>query len=216
MPIVKIDQIERVVQAALENHGATPWVAKHVARATARAEAFGNKICGLYYVESYCQQLRSGRVRGDVEPVVTRPRGAHVRVDAGFGFAQPAFARGLQTAVAATKELGTVSFAVSHAHTCTSLGYFTEQIAAQGLIGSVSQMPRRLLPHRAARRGSSAPIRLRFRCQRSGMSPDCISTFRPRLWPWARSRWRVRPVRPFRLVGRWTRQEHRQPTPRRP
>jgi (2R)-3-sulfolactate dehydrogenase (NADP+) len=135
MPIVKIDQIEQVVQAALEHHGAAPWVAAHVARATARSEAFGNKICGLYYVESYCQQLRSGRVRGDVEPVVTRPRGAHVRVDAGFGFAQPAFSRGLQTAVAATKELGTVSFAVSHAHTCTSLGYFTEQIAAQGLIG---------------------------------------------------------------------------------
>ena len=34
-----------------------------------------------------------------------------------------------------TKEVGTCSLAVSHSHTCTSLGYFTEQIANAGLVG---------------------------------------------------------------------------------
>ncbi|RFP88842.1 Ldh family oxidoreductase [Rhodobacteraceae bacterium 63075] len=130
-----IDEIRDVTRAALVRHGAADWVAGHVADAVAKAESVGNKICGLYYLESYCQQLESGRVRGDVEPVVERLRPGAVHVDARFGFAQPAFARGLPEALDAARECGVASLAVGHAHTCTSLGYFTEQIARAGLIG---------------------------------------------------------------------------------
>ncbi|NBT33886.1 MAG: Ldh family oxidoreductase, partial [Rhodobacteraceae bacterium] len=130
-----IDQIFDLSKAALVRHGADDFPATEVARAVARAEALGNVICGLYYLESYCLQLTSGRVKGQAAPVVTHPRAAAVSVDAGFGFAQPAFARALPQAVAAARECGVATLAVSHAHTCTSLGYFTEQIAAHGLIG---------------------------------------------------------------------------------
>jgi (2R)-3-sulfolactate dehydrogenase (NADP+) len=41
----------------------------------------------------------------------------------------------LPLAVDAARECGIASLAVAHSHTCTSLGYFTEQIAAEGLIG---------------------------------------------------------------------------------
>ncbi|HSG57404.1 MAG TPA: Ldh family oxidoreductase, partial [Paracoccaceae bacterium] len=108
---------------------------RHVARAVARAEALGNVICGLYYLESYCTQLASGRVNGTVDPVVSRPRPGAVLVDAKFGFAQPAFAAAKDAAITAARENGVATLAVAHAHTCTSLGYFTEQIAAAGLIG---------------------------------------------------------------------------------
>ncbi|TDT77285.1 (2R)-3-sulfolactate dehydrogenase (NADP+) [Litoreibacter halocynthiae] len=135
MAAVTLDEIETLSVAALTRHGAAPWVAAEVARAVRRAEETGNVICGLYYLESYCLQLASGRVKGDVEPVVTRPRPASVKADAKFGFAQAAFARALPEAIAAAKENGTASLAVAHAHTCTSLGYFTEQIAAHGLVG---------------------------------------------------------------------------------
>ena len=135
MPSVSLDEIESTTKSALERHGAEPWIADEVARAVRKAEAVGNRICGLYYLESYCQQLRTGRVKGNVEPVVTRPRPGTVMVDAKFGFAQPAFARALPQAVAAARECGVASLAVGHAHTCTSLGYFTEQIAREGLIG---------------------------------------------------------------------------------
>ena len=86
-----------------------------------RAEALGNVICGLYYLKSYCVQLRSGRVIGTVSPEVSRPRPAAVLADAKFGFAQPAFAAALQEAVAAALENGVATLAVAHAHTCTSL-----------------------------------------------------------------------------------------------
>lgn len=132
---VFVSEIEDVARAAMIAHGAGQWQAGEVARAVARAEAFGNVICGLYYLESYCTQLASGRVNGQVEPVVTKPKAGQVIADAGFGFAQPAFTRGLPVAIEAARENGVATLAVAHAHTCTSLGFFTEQIAAAGLVG---------------------------------------------------------------------------------
>ena len=135
MPMIETSQIEALSKAALIRHGAEDWIAASVADAIREAEATGNRICGLYYLESYCQQLKTGRVKGDAVPEVTRPRPGSVRVDAKFGFAQAAFERALPEAVKAAKECGTASLAVCHAHTCTSLGYFTGQIARAGLIG---------------------------------------------------------------------------------
>ena len=132
---IAVTEIESASRAALIAHGAGDFQAREVARAVARAEALGNVICGLYYLESYCTQLTSGRVNGTVEPVVSQPRGGAVLVDAQFGFAQPAFTRALPTAIKAARENGVATLAVAHAHTCTSVGFFTEQIAAHGLIG---------------------------------------------------------------------------------
>lgn len=132
---VRVEEIGRVAEAALIAHGAAAGPAAAVADAVAKAESVGNRICGLYYLESYCQQLRTGRVKGDVVPVVSQPKPGEIVVDAGFGFAQPAFAAGLPDAVAAAEAHGVARMAVCHAHTCTSLGYFTQAIARAGLIG---------------------------------------------------------------------------------
>lgn len=132
---VTIEEVESRSMSALLAHGAGTEQAASVAHAVACAEAVGNIICGLYYLESYCVQLVSGRVDGTVEPEVTQPRPGAVTVDARFGFAQPAFARALPSAARAARENGIASLAVAHSHTCTSLGYFTEQISGEGLIG---------------------------------------------------------------------------------
>lgn len=132
---ITIADIENHSFAALTAHGAGVAQARAVAKAVARAEALGNVICGLYYLESYCTQLRSGRVKGTVTPIISTPRPGAVLSDAQFGFAQYAFECALETAVMAARENGVATLAVAHAHTCTSLGYFTEQIAALGLIG---------------------------------------------------------------------------------
>ncbi len=132
---VTLDEIEEKSRAALIAHGAGEWQAGEVARAVRRAEETGNVICGLYYLESYCLQLTSGRVKGLAAPDVTHSRPGAVTVDAKFGFAQPAFLHALPEAVKAARANGIASLAVAHSHTCTSLGYFTEQIAAAGLIG---------------------------------------------------------------------------------
>ena len=132
---ITVQEIEAKSKSALIAHGAGMTQAGHVAAAVARTEALGNVICGLYYLESYCLQLTSGRVSGTVTPVVSKPRLGAVKSDAKFGFAQPAFAAGLGEAVKTAHDNGIASYAVANAHTCTSLGFFTEQIAAHGLIG---------------------------------------------------------------------------------
>ncbi len=135
MPEVSIDTIRTTTIAALIRHGASDTAAAAVADAVAEAEATGNRICGLYYLESYCRQLTTGRVKGDAIPLVTRPRPGHVAVDAGFGFAQPAFAAGLPKAITAACENGTALLTIAHSHTATAMGYFTGHIARAGLIG---------------------------------------------------------------------------------
>lgn len=132
---VSLDDIETKTTQALVSHGAAPWVGEEVAKAVRRAEATGNLICGLYYLESYCTQLRTGRVDGTADPIVSQPKPSAVQVDAKLGFAQPAFAKGIGTATATAKANGTCTMAVCHSHTCTAMGYFTEQIAKAGLIG---------------------------------------------------------------------------------
>jgi len=131
---VDLDTIESTTSQALKAHGADDWIADSVAHAVRVAEGYGNRICGLYYLESYCAQLKTGRVLGNVEPEVSQPKPGSVKVDAKLGFAQPAFSRGLPTALEAAKTNGIASLAICHAHTCTSLGYFTEQIARAGFI----------------------------------------------------------------------------------
>lgn len=132
--LVSLNEIETLTHKLLVKHGADDWIASEVASAVRKAEAVGNKICGLFYVESYCKQLESGRVNGTVEPVVSSPKSGVVQVDAKFGFAQPAFKRGLQDAIIAARQNGIAQLSICHSHTCTSLGFFTEQIAREGLI----------------------------------------------------------------------------------
>jgi (2R)-3-sulfolactate dehydrogenase (NADP+) len=129
-----LNEIETLTHDLLVKHGADNWIAEEVSRAVRKAEAIGNKICGLFYVESYCNQLESSRVNGKVQPVVSRPKPAVVKVDAKMGFAQPAFSKGLDEAVSAARENGMAQLAICHSHTCTSLGFFTEQIARKGMI----------------------------------------------------------------------------------
>jgi len=128
-------EIYLVTKTALLAHGAGTWQAEEVARATTHSEQHGNVICGLQYVESYCTQLASGRVDGQVQPAITQPRPAAVLADAKCGFAQPAFAAGRDLAIDTARKNGVAMLAVAQSHTCTSLGYFTEQIGHAGLIG---------------------------------------------------------------------------------
>ncbi len=69
---VKLEDIKAQTQKALVNHGASKSTAESVAEAVKVAEAENNKVCGLYYLESYCNQLKSNRVDGSVSPEVKK------------------------------------------------------------------------------------------------------------------------------------------------
>lgn len=134
MPDITVTEIERVSRAALLRHGATGNAAGVMADAIAWAEARGNRICGLYYLESYCRQLETGRINRAAAPTVEAVRAAVLKIHADDGFAQVAFDAAFEQAVAVARETGVVSVNIGRAHTCTALGWFTERAASAGLI----------------------------------------------------------------------------------
>ena len=135
MPRISVNDIHNISKTALVQHGALDWISEEVSDAVAASESVGNRICGLYYLESYCEQLLSGRVNGQASPDVQLVRSGTIYVDADDGFAQPAFSKGLPEALKLAKENGIASLSVGRAHTCTSLGYFTKKIAESGFLG---------------------------------------------------------------------------------
>ena len=135
MPRISVNDIHNISKTALVQHGALDWISEEVSDAVAASESVGNRICGLYYLESYCEQLLSGRVKGQASPDVQLVRPGAIYVDADDGFAQPAFSKGLPEALKLAKENGIASLSVGRAHTCTSLGYFTKKIAESGFLG---------------------------------------------------------------------------------
>ena len=135
MPNINVKEILNVSKSALVQHGSDDWVATHVAEAIAASESVGNRICGLYYLESYCEQLISGRVSGRAYPEVHLVRPSSVYVDAKDGFAQPAFFKGLPEVLKVAQENGIASLSIGRTHTCTSLGFFTKKIAQAGFLG---------------------------------------------------------------------------------
>ena len=135
MPKISVKEIRNISKTALMQHGAIDWVSEEVADAVAVSESVGNRICGLYYLESYCEQLLSGRVDGQASPDVQLVRPGSVYVNADDGFAQPAFSKGLPEALKIAEKNGIASMSVGRAHTCTSLGYFTKKIAEAGFLG---------------------------------------------------------------------------------
>lgn len=154
MAYVELSDIEAASRAALLEHGAREPAAGQVATAIRVAESYGNRICGLYYLESYCKQLQTGRIDGKAQPKVSVDRPGAVRVDAMLGFAQTAFAAGLDAALKAARDNGICGYSIEHAHTCTSLGFYTEQLAKAGMIGiGVTNASPRVAPP-----GGSKPV----------------------------------------------------------
>ena len=78
MPKISVKEIQNISETALVRHGALDWISQHVADAVAASESVGNRICGLYYLESYCEQLLSGRVNGKALPKVQLVRSGSV------------------------------------------------------------------------------------------------------------------------------------------
>lgn len=140
------EAIEAVCLSALTGHGATVENARAVARAIAKAEADGNRVCGLYYLPIFCRHLTIGKVDGKAVPDVTT-RGATVAVDARSGFAHPAIAAGIPTLIDAARRGGVGAMAVRNSYNCLALGHHVLPLADAGLIGiCLSNAPASVAP----------------------------------------------------------------------
>jgi (2R)-3-sulfolactate dehydrogenase (NADP+) len=127
--------IEALAMKALQRSGATELQAAPLARAIAAAEAEGLASHGLGYLATYCEHLGCGKVVGNAVPKVETPAPAVVTVDAGSGFAHAAIDAGFAALVPLARTQGIAHLAIRNSYNCGVLGFHTERLAAQGLVG---------------------------------------------------------------------------------
>jgi len=135
MTTLAIEDAETLVANALIGSGCAPGNAISTARALVAAEIDGQAGHGLSRVGSYCAQVRAGKVKGDAEALVMRPRPGWITVDARHGFAFPAFDLAIDAVSAAAAETGIAAAAVSRSHHCGQAGRHVERLADRGCIG---------------------------------------------------------------------------------
>lgn len=128
-------EIEAFADEMLQAAGTRPKNAGPLARAIAAAECDGIPSHGLMYLPTYVEHVRCGKVDGQAVPQVTCPRFGVVVVDAATGFAHPAIDAGFAELVPAARELGVAALALRNSYNCGVLGYHTERLALEGLVG---------------------------------------------------------------------------------
>lgn len=124
-----------LASAAFLRAGVSESPARSTARALVAAEADGQKGHGLTRVATYVEQVRTGKVRGDAAPSLTRPSPAAILVDAGHGFAYPAIDAALAALVPLTNEMGVGIAGIRRSHHFGQAGQHVERLADAGLIG---------------------------------------------------------------------------------
>jgi (2R)-3-sulfolactate dehydrogenase (NADP+) len=135
MPRIRVDELVRLAQNALEGAGASPDAASATARALVAMEAQGLESHGVSRVPQYAGHLQTGRVDGHAEPAVVQQRGGALLIDARDGLAYPACALAVDLAVSSAREHGVALTAVTNSHHCGALSYHLLPVAAAGMVG---------------------------------------------------------------------------------
>ncbi len=147
MTILNLAEAEALAQSALERAGASPHQAGPTARALVAAEAAGQSGHGLRRLAAYAAQLRSGKVDGRAKPTAELRRAALLRIDAGCGFAFPAFDLALKALPPIVAATGVATAAIRRSHHAGVLGHTVERFAEAGFVAlMVANSPGAMAP----------------------------------------------------------------------
>lgn len=131
---IGIAALEATIARALVAAGTSATNAASVARALTLAEVDGEAGHGLSRVPSYAAQVRAGKVKGHASVAVRKVRPAALVVDAGHGFAFPAFDRVTAELPPLARETGIAAAAVVRSHHAGAMGLVVERIADEGCL----------------------------------------------------------------------------------
>src|SRR5215475_12708484 len=106
----------KLIFEALTGAGTTPANATYFTEAILDTELSGLEGHGFYWLQYYCEHVRSGKVDGKAVPKVTRISPVAFRVDARRGFAHPAIEKGFSKLVPAALKNGIAGVAVHNSY----------------------------------------------------------------------------------------------------
>jgi len=146
-PILKPAEARQLAARVLARAGTSDKNADSVATALVAAEMDGQFGHGLSRLPSYAAQAKSGKVHGFAEPRVVSRQNAAVRIDAGNGFAFPAFDLARTELAGLVSESGIAAAGIFDSHHFGQAGYQVEQLAELGFVALVfGNSPKAIAP----------------------------------------------------------------------
>jgi (2R)-3-sulfolactate dehydrogenase (NADP+) len=124
----------KLIFEALTGAGTLPKNAGYFADAILDTELSGMEGHGFYWLQYYCEHVRSGKVDGRATPRMKKLSPVAFRVDARRGFAHPAIEKGFARLIPAAKKNGIAGMAVHNSYNAATLGYHTGYLARHGLV----------------------------------------------------------------------------------
>jgi (2R)-3-sulfolactate dehydrogenase (NADP+) len=127
------DEARALIRRAFLGSGATAANARYFTEAILDTELSGLEGHGFYWLQFYCEHLRSGKVDGKARPGVVGLSPVAFRIDAKGGFAHPAIEAGFRKLVPAARRHGIAAMSIHNSYNAATLGYHTETLARAGL-----------------------------------------------------------------------------------
>ncbi len=124
----------KLILAALTGAGTAARNAEYFTEAILDTELSGLEGHGFYWLQYYCEHVRSGKVDGKAKPRVKKISPVAYRVDARRGFAHPAIVAGFARLIPAAKKNGIAGMAVHNSYNAATLGFHTGYLAKHGLV----------------------------------------------------------------------------------
>ncbi len=131
---LSVAQARRLIFDALTGAGTADRNAGYFTEAILDTELSGLEGHGFYWLQYYCEHVKSGKVDGKARPVVKMATPVAIRVDARRGFAHPAIEAGFKKLVPAARKHGVAAMAVHGSYNAATLGFHTGVLAKQGLV----------------------------------------------------------------------------------
>jgi (2R)-3-sulfolactate dehydrogenase (NADP+) len=140
---LKPDEARALILNALTGAGTSPANATYFTEAILDTELSGLEGHGFYWLQFYCEHVRSGKVDGKARPTVKQVTPVAFIADPRRGFAHPAIEKGFEKLVPAAKRYGIAALAVRQSYNAATLGFHTGYLARKGLLafGFTNAMP---------------------------------------------------------------------------
>jgi (2R)-3-sulfolactate dehydrogenase (NADP+) len=119
---------------ALTGAGTSKRNAGYFTEAILDTELCGLDGHGFYWLQFYCEHVKSGKVDGKAKPSLRKLSPVSFRVDARQGFAHPAIEKGFTRLIPAAHKAGIAAVAIYNSYNAATLGYHTGYLARQGLV----------------------------------------------------------------------------------
>ncbi len=123
-----------LIRNALTGAGTSEGNARYFNDAILDTELSGLSGHGFYWLQYYCEHVKSGKVDGRAKPLIKKISPVAFRVDAKRGFAHPAIEAGFAKLIPAAKKNGIAGMAVHNSYNAATLGYHTGYLAKHGLL----------------------------------------------------------------------------------